>query len=98
MSGRHCHRLACPWLDDRLGYREILREALYESIPGGARWRYVWGSTLVFTFFVQVVTGIALWSAYSPSAQTAWESVYYIQHEMVMGSLVRGLHRAIDIF
>ena len=34
-----------------------MHEALYERIPGGARWRYVWGSTLVFAFVVQVITG-----------------------------------------
>jgi ubiquinol-cytochrome c reductase cytochrome b subunit len=80
------------WLDDRTGYREVVNDALYESIPGGARWRYVWGSTLVFTFFLQVITGIFLWTAYAPSTQTAWESVYYIQNEMTLGWLVRGIH------
>ncbi len=80
------------WLDHRIGYRKLLEEALFEPIPGGARWRYVWGSTLVFTFFLQLVTGIFLWMAYSPSRQTAWESVYYIQEHMVMGRIVRGMH------
>ena len=67
-------------------------EVLLEPIPGGARWRYVWGSTLVFTFAVQVITGLFLWTAYSPSAQTAWESVYFIQDVMSYGWLVRGIH------
>src|ERR1700728_1823516 len=80
------------WLDARTGYRELLHEMLYERIPGGARWRYVWGSTLVFTFTVQVITGLFLWKAYSPSAQTAWESVYFIQDVMSYGWLVRGIH------
>jgi ubiquinol-cytochrome c reductase cytochrome b subunit len=80
------------WLDHRTGYRAFIHEALFERIPGGARWRYVWGSTLVFAFVVQVVTGIFLWMAYSPSSQTAWESVYYIQHEMTGGWLLRGIH------
>jgi ubiquinol-cytochrome c reductase cytochrome b subunit len=80
------------WLDHRTGYQELVHDALYEHIPGGARWRYVWGSTLVFAFFVQLVTGVVLWTAYSPSAQTAWESVYYIQHEMTGGWLLRGVH------
>lgn len=80
------------WLDDRTGYRDLVSAALYEHIPGGARWRYVWGSTLVFAFFMQVVTGFVLWMAYSPSAQTAWESVAYIQYDMQGGWLVRGLH------
>jgi len=80
------------WLDHRTGYRGLLHDALFEHIPGGARWRYVWGSTLLFAFVVQIVTGVILWSAYSPSAQTAWESVYYIQHDMAGGWLLRGGH------
>ena len=80
------------WLDNRTGYKAVLHEALYERIPGGARWRYVWGSTLVYTFVLQMITGFFLWTAYSPSAQTAWESVFHIQYDMQGGWLVRGLH------
>ena len=80
------------WFDHRTGFRGLMHEALYERIPGGARWRYVWGSTLVFTFAVQMITGFFLWTAYSPSAQTAWESVYYINEVMYLGNIVRGMH------
>jgi ubiquinol-cytochrome c reductase cytochrome b subunit len=80
------------WLDHRTGYKTLMHEALYERVPGGARWRYVWGSTLVFTFSVQVITGLFLWMGYSPSSQTAWESVYYIQHDMLLGWVLRGIH------
>jgi quinol-cytochrome oxidoreductase complex cytochrome b subunit/mono/diheme cytochrome c family protein len=80
------------WLDDRTGYKGFIQAALYEHIPGGARWRYVWGSTLMFALMVQMVTGLLLWMHYSPSSQTAWESVYYIQHEMSGGWLLRGIH------
>ncbi|MBI3414208.1 MAG: cytochrome b N-terminal domain-containing protein, partial [Verrucomicrobia bacterium] len=80
------------WLDERTGFRRLTREALLENVPGGSRWRYVWGSTLTFTLAVQMITGIVLWLAYSPSSQTAWESVYYIQHEMWGGWFLRGLH------
>jgi ubiquinol-cytochrome c reductase cytochrome b subunit len=80
------------WLDDRTGYRDIMAEALYENVPGGARWRYVWGSTLTFAFVTQAVTGIFLWMSYSPSSQTAWESVYYIQNGMQGGAWLRGIH------
>lgn len=78
---KHVHALY-DWLDNRTGCKKLLHEALYENVPGGSRWRYVWGSTLTFAFMVQVITGVFLWMAYSPSSQTAWESVYYIQHEM----------------
>ena len=80
------------WFDRRTGYRRIIEYSLYENIPGGARWRYVWGSTLVFCLTVQFLTGLFLWMSYSPSSQTAWESVYYIQNEMTGGWLLRGIH------
>src|SRR6478735_1621872 len=80
------------WLDHRTGVRKITHEALYENVPGGARWRYVWGSTLSFAIVVQFITGIFLWMGYSPSAQTAWESVNFIQNETAGGWLLRGLH------
>jgi ubiquinol-cytochrome c reductase cytochrome b subunit len=80
------------WFDDRTGARALLREALFERVPGGARWRYVWGSTLSFAFVTQVITGVFLWMCYSPSTQTAWESVYYVQNQMLGGWLLRGIH------
>src|SRR5262245_7788140 len=80
------------WLDHRTGSRKIVSALLIEHIPGGAKWRYVWGSTLAFVFAVQVVTGLMLMTAYSPGATTAWGSVYFIQYEMDFGWLIRGLH------
>jgi len=80
------------WLDHRTGIRSLTREALFENIPGGSRWRYVWGSTLTFTLFVQFITGVFLWMGYSASSGDAWESVNYIQNEMSGGWLLRGIH------
>ena len=80
------------WIDDRTGLRGFIHEALFEPIPGGARLRYVWGSTLIFTFAVQMLTGIVLWMFYSPGAQSAWESVYYLQTHVAGGWLLRGIH------
>lgn len=80
------------WLDHRTGVRHFVHDALYENIPYGARLRYITGSMLVFAFVVQAITGIFLAMAYSPSSQTAYESVFYIQHEMTGGWLVRGIH------
>jgi ubiquinol-cytochrome c reductase cytochrome b subunit len=85
-------RALMDWLDRRTGCRAVVHSALYENVPGGARWRYVWGSTLTFALAIQFITGVFLWMGYSPSAQTAWESVYYIQDVMKGGWLLRGLH------
>lgn len=80
------------WLDHRSGYRKLIAAMLLEDIPGGARWRYVWGSTLVFVFSLQLITGIMLMTAYSPGDTSAWASVHFIQYQMDFGWLIRGLH------
>jgi quinol-cytochrome oxidoreductase complex cytochrome b subunit/mono/diheme cytochrome c family protein len=80
------------WLDHRVGVRKLMGAMLLEGVPGGAKWRYVWGSCLVFVFSIQVITGILLMTAYSPSASQAWNSVHAIQYKMDFGWLIRGLH------
>jgi ubiquinol-cytochrome c reductase cytochrome b subunit len=80
------------WLDDRTGFRALMKEALDEPIPGGARWRYVFGSALTVVFMVQAFTGILLMTSYSPSSSMAWASVFYISHEMWWGWFIRGVH------
>jgi ubiquinol-cytochrome c reductase cytochrome b subunit len=80
------------WLYDRTGVDRLARAMLHERIAGGARWRYVFGSALVFLFVVQALTGVLLMTVYSPSATTAWSSVWYIQTQMTLGWLVRGVH------
>jgi ubiquinol-cytochrome c reductase cytochrome b subunit len=61
-------------------------------LPGGASWCRVWPSAILFLLLVQSITGVILWMHYSPSAQTAWESVFYIQYQLPGGWLVRGIH------
>ena len=80
------------WLQHRTGYRSIMSVLLIENIPGGAKWRYVWGSCLAFVFSLQLITGLLLMTSYSPGASTAWSSAYFIQYEMDFGWLIRGLH------
>ncbi|MBI1178385.1 DUF4405 domain-containing protein [bacterium] len=80
------------WVEERTSLGAGIRRLLFESIPGGPKWRHCWGKALLYTFFLQVVTGIILWSGYSPSSQTAWESVYFIQTQMPLGWFLRGMH------
>ena len=80
------------WLDHRTGFKKLMDVLLLEEIPGGAKWRYVWGSCLAFVFSVQVITGILLMTGYSAGDASAWGSVYFIQYEMEFGWLIRGLH------
>jgi ubiquinol-cytochrome c reductase cytochrome b subunit len=80
------------WLESRTGYRALVHAALQERVPGGARWRYVFGSAVTVLILVQAVTGIALELYYSPSTTDAWASVNYIQTQVWMGPLLRGVH------
>ena len=80
------------WLDHRAGAKKLMAMMLLEGVPGGAKWRYVWGSCLAFVFSIQLITGLLLMTAYSPSSSQAWNSVHFIQYKMDFGWLIRGLH------
>jgi len=80
------------WLDERTGLGRFAEACLFQNLPGGSRWRYVWGTLVVYVFLLQAITGFFLWTGYSPSTQTAWESIHHIQSEMAGGWILRGLH------
>src|ERR1700726_3232851 len=80
------------WIDRRTGVDALLRSALYEPIPGGARFAYVFGSGLLFIFISQVITGIFLALYYVPSADHAHTTVAYITKAVTAGSFLRSLH------
>lgn len=80
------------WLDDRTGLSELIRPIAKHPVPPGATWWYVFGSATLFTFILQVITGIALASIYVSSTESAYESLQFITHEAPFGNLLRGLH------
>jgi ubiquinol-cytochrome c reductase cytochrome b subunit len=80
------------WLNRRMGLDDLLRHALDEPIPGGARFAYIFGSGLLFIFVSQIVTGIFLALYYVPSADHAHTTVAYITKQVTAGSFLRSLH------
>src|SRR6202163_2308973 len=80
------------WLNRRTGLDNLLRTALDEPIPGGARFAYIFGSGLLFIFISQVITGIFLALYYVPSADHAHTTVAYITKSITAGSFLRSLH------
>ncbi len=80
------------WLNRRTGIDDVLQTALYEPIPGGARFAYVFGSGLLFIFISQVITGVFLALYYVPSADHAHTTVAYITKVVTAGSFLRSLH------
>jgi ubiquinol-cytochrome c reductase cytochrome b subunit len=80
------------WLNHRTSVDALLRTALYEPIPGGARFAYVFGSGLLFIFISQIITGVFLALYYVPSADHAHTTVAYITKAVTAGSFLRSLH------
>jgi ubiquinol-cytochrome c reductase cytochrome b subunit len=80
------------WFNKRAGLDTVLREALDEPIPGGARFAYVFGSALLFIFISQVITGVFLALYYVPSADHAHATVSYITKQVASGSFLRSIH------
>ena len=90
-AGSHCTGLR-GWLNRRTGLDALLRSALDEPIPGGARLAYIFGSGLLFIFLSQIITGVFLALYYVPSADHAHTTVAYITKSVTAGSFLRGLH------
>jgi ubiquinol-cytochrome c reductase cytochrome b subunit len=80
------------WLNRRTGVNSLLANALYEPIPGGARFAYIFGSGLLFILISQIITGVFLALYYVPSADHAHTTVAYITKSVTAGSFLRGLH------
>ncbi len=80
------------WMDDRTGLCSAVRCYFHTPIPGGASPLKIWPGVILFCFLVQGITGLVLWMHYSPSAHTAWESVYHLQHQVPGGWLLRAVH------
>lgn len=80
------------WIDERTNIKEIWYDLMYEEIPGGARWAYIFGSGLIFVFSQQLITGILLLLYYAPTIDHAHASVEYIQKQVLLGNFIRGLH------
>ena len=82
----------CSWFNDRTGLGDWCCRMAESPVPGGACMCKVLPCTITFAFCVQAITGFFLWAYYSPSEQTAWESVYFLQHEVLGGWLLRAIH------
>jgi ubiquinol-cytochrome c reductase cytochrome b subunit len=83
---------AWQWFDDRSGFSALVKPIANHPVPRGSAWAYVFGSATLFAFMLQVVTGIALATAYVTSTGDAYDSLQFITHEAPFGYLLRGMH------
>ncbi|MDR1494226.1 MAG: cytochrome b N-terminal domain-containing protein [Planctomycetaceae bacterium] len=80
------------WINDRTGAVTGLKTFWYWTVPA-TKWIFRQIPIVItFAFLVQAITGVIMWAHYSPSSQTAWESVFFFQYHIPFGWLIRGLH------
>ena len=85
------------WLDERYPFTKAVDEALYQRVPNFANAFYYCFGGMVFILIVfQLLTGVLLALYYVPDASgtpaAAWSSVQFIQNQVYLGWLIRGVH------
>ena len=78
--------------DERLGLQAIRSQLLDRRVPATVGWAHTLGAVCLTLILVLVLTGILLTINYSPDPGHAYHSIRYIEREIVLGRLVRGLH------
>jgi menaquinol-cytochrome c reductase cytochrome b subunit len=80
------------WMEERTGVVTTMEHFLYEPVPKRGKWLYTLGSATLFLINLQFLTGILLLFYYVPTAENAWDSIYYIMTDVYFGQLIRGIH------
>ncbi len=73
--------------------RELLSAELRQIAPPSVGFWQILGGLTLFLLFLEITTGILLMVYYRPSADEAYESVFYIINDVQLGWLIHGLHR-----
>lgn len=80
------------WLQERWPVKEVFQLVMEEDIPGGPRYSYSVGSSLLFIFGLQAVSGVWQLFYYVPTINHAYDSVNYLRLEVPFGWLIHGIH------
>jgi ubiquinol-cytochrome c reductase cytochrome b subunit len=80
------------WLDERTGWRGSWQQWFDHPVLGGTAWASAIAASVATCLGVLALTGVVLMTSYAPSPQSAWASVFYVQHVEDGGWIVRGLH------
>jgi quinol-cytochrome oxidoreductase complex cytochrome b subunit len=85
-------KFVTDWMEHRTGIVTMMEHFLYEPVPKRGAWLYTLGSATLFLITLQFLTGILLLFYYVPTADHAWDSIYYIMSDVYFGPLIRGIH------
>jgi len=81
------------WFDRRLQLAAPVREIAEHRVPrNAASWWYVFGTSALVVFILQIVTGILLALVYVPSGAEAWSSLQALNHDVTLGWFIRAMH------
>ncbi len=80
------------WLNDRTGLVDMLAPLASHPVPPNTGWSYVFGSAVLISFVIQMVTGVVLATLYVPSSSEAYQSLKFITDTATLGAIVRGMH------
>jgi ubiquinol-cytochrome c reductase cytochrome b subunit len=81
------------WLSERLPINEYIRQHFTQYyLPKNLNFWYFFGFLSLFTFFLQVLTGIWLTLFYTPTPEGAFNSIEMIMRDIPYGWLLRYLH------
>ena len=80
------------WIDERIDLKTLRAQLIDRRVPWGLTWWHTLGSATLTVFFVQVVTGVVMAMYYAPSPDHAYDSIRFIEHNVLSGSLLRGIH------
>jgi menaquinol-cytochrome c reductase cytochrome b subunit len=85
---------AIDWVDERTSLSQGARWMMFRKVPRGTNWFYTLGSSTMFAFLSQAVTGVFLAMYYVPDASGgAYESIRNINNEVFLGEFVHGMHK-----
>lgn len=81
------------YFDKLLNLSALVKYAKKKTVPVHKYdfW-YFFGGICLFLFVIQVLTGVFLLLYYSPSSETASESIVYIMSQVKFGWLIRSVH------
>ncbi|HMA53817.1 MAG TPA: cytochrome b N-terminal domain-containing protein, partial [Acidobacteriota bacterium] len=80
------------WIDDRWPVTRVVRAIFVEDIPGGGSYWFTTGSSVLFVFILQAVTGICELFFYVPTVDHAYISLGFLRTEVPFGWLIHNLH------
>ncbi len=85
-------KTALDWINDRTGLVDMVVPMVTHPVPPDTGWTYVFGSAVLISFAIQMITGVVLATMFVPSSSSAYESLDFITNSVTFGAVVRGMH------